>query len=90
MEVFYLYFQPAALSHPVYSYFISYAILEYLQSLKRWKYRHWLSFPCTHPKCSAEKVLRLSLRGKLLTQRCLNFDCQRRKPTFNKGLHLLF
>lgn len=37
---------------------------------------------CT--KSSVEKVFLLSLRGKLIIQRCLNFDCRGRKPVFNK------
>lgn len=36
-------------------------------------------FPA-HINCCAEKVFLLSLKGKLITQRCLNFDCQQRKP----------
>lgn len=29
---------------------------EYLQSLKRWRYRHWLSFPCTFKLLCRESV----------------------------------
>lgn len=35
-------------------------------------------------KSSAKKVFLLSLGGKHITRRCLNFDCQRRKLIVNK------
>ena len=51
----------------------TYAILECLQSWKRWKYRHWLFPLSAYQKCSAEeRVPSLGEWEKLATQRCLN------------------
>lgn len=73
-EFLFVHFQPATLSHPVHSSFnwiCNFAVPLALVLL------HTLSV-------SAEKMILLSPMGKLISQRCLNVDCQHRKRIFNK------